>query len=282
MSTARASLSAFSLRASLALTAYRHRRVGVAMAGSVQVNQQAVAEREVPVIRAAPAGERSRARRIGVRFAKAVLAIVAAYYVVCLLLLVVFRFVSPPMTGVQLQRRLEAMMARREYRPVKRHVAYERLPRHVTHAVIAAEDGRFWKHWGFDLKEMGAASTEIFDGEMPRGASTITQQLMKNLFGCACRNPVRKFYDLSLTVPAEVILGKERILELYLNNVEWGPGVYGIEAAARHHYGTGARGLSRAQAAGLAALLPNPLRRTTRSTSQYRAEILRRMAHRGW
>jgi monofunctional glycosyltransferase len=129
---------------------------------------------------------------------------------------------------------------------------------------------------------MGAASTEIFDGEMPRGASTVTQQLVKNLFGCACRNPVRKFYDLSLTIPAEVILGKERILELYINNAEWGPGIYGIEAAARHHYGTGARGLSRSQAAGLAALLPNPLRRTTRSTSQYRSEILRRMSVRGW
>jgi monofunctional glycosyltransferase len=253
------------------------------MAGSVHVDpQQATAGRAVRTERPTPAQPRSRAYRIAARAARVTLGIVAAYYVRCLALLIVFRFVSPPITGVQLQRRIEAMVARREYRPEQRLVAYERLPRHVTHAIIAAEDGRFWKHWGFDLKEMGAASTEIFDGEMPRGASTITQQLVKNLFGCACRNPVRKFYDLSLTVPAELILGKERILELYLNNVEWAPGVYGIEAAARHHYGTGARGLSRSQAAGLAALLPNPLRRTPRSTSQYRAEILRRMSVRGW
>jgi len=79
-----------------------------------------------------------------------------------------------------------------------------------------------------------------------------------------------------------LILGKQRILELYLNNVEWGPGVFGIEAAAKYHYGSRAKDLSRNQAAGLAALLPNPLRRTPANTPQYRAEILRRMAHRGW
>jgi monofunctional biosynthetic peptidoglycan transglycosylase len=223
-----------------------------------------------------------RARRIAIRLAKVVIGVVAGYYVLCVVLLVVYRFLAPPITGVQLQRRVESWISRRAYRQEKRFVPYSRLPRHVSRAVIAAEDGRFWRHRGFDLAEMRAASTEIFDGELPRGASTITQQLVKNLFGCACRNPVRKFYDLALTVPAEVILGKERILELYLNNAEWGRGVFGIDAAARHHYGTGARSLSRTQAAGLAALLPNPLRRTPNNTGQYRAEILRRMAFRGW
>ena len=210
------------------------------------------------------------------------LAIVAGYYVLCFLLLIVYRFVAPPFTAVQLQRRVESWIARREYREQKRYLPISRMPTHVPHAVVAAEDGRFWKHWGFDLTEMRVASTQVFDGELPRGASTITQQLVKNLFGCACRNPVRKFYDLALTVPAEVILGKTRILELYLNNAEWGRGVFGVEAAARHHYGTGARSLSRSQAAGLAALLPNPLRRRPENTGEYRAEILRRMGFRGW
>ena len=105
---------------------------------------------------------------------------------------------------------------------------------------------------------------------------------MKNLFGCACRNPLRKVYDLALTPPAELILGKERILELYLNQVEWGPGVWGVGAGARHHYGVPAERLSRAQSAGLAALLPGPLRRTPENTGGYRREILRRMRHRGW
>jgi monofunctional biosynthetic peptidoglycan transglycosylase len=211
-----------------------------------------------------------------------VLAVLVGYYVLSVLLLVVYRFVEPPITAVQLQRRVESWITRREYSQEKKFLPYSRIPRQVSRAVIAAEDGRFWRHWGFDLAEMRAASAGVFDGELPRGASTITQQLVKNLFGCACRNPVRKVFDMALTVPAELILGKERILELYLNNAEWGPGVFGVEAAARHHYGTGARGLSRTQAAGLAALLPNPLRRRPGNTGEYRAEILRRMAHRGW
>lgn len=224
----------------------------------------------------------SRSRRLVRRIGRVALTIAVAYYGFCLALLVVYRFAAPPVTGLQLQRRAESWFSRREYSPEKTNIPYSSLPAHVSRAIIAAEDGSFWRHRGFDFDEMRAASMSVFDGEMPRGASTITQQLVKNLFGGTGRNPVRKLYDMTLTPPAEIILGKERILELYLNNVEWGPGIYGIEAAARHHYGTSARNLSRTQAAGLAALLPNPLRRTTRNTTRYRAEILRRMAHRGW
>lgn len=224
----------------------------------------------------------SRSRRIVRRIAAFTAKVLVGYYLFAVVMLVLFRFVNPPVTGVQLERRIEAIGAEDAYDFQRRTVAYDDLPRHVPRAIMAAEDGRFLQHWGFDFAEMRKAGTSVFDGEMPRGASTITQQLMKNLFGCTCRNPIRKVYDLALTIPAEIILGKERILELYLNNVEWGPGIFGIEAAAQHHYGTRARNLSRAQAAGLAALLPNPLKRTTRSTPQYRAEILRRMSHRGW
>ena len=258
------------------------------MSSSARVDDpQEITERESPTVERPPRSPslpsaRSRSQRMGIRVGKAVLAVLGGYFVLCVLLLVVYRFVSPPITAVQLQRRIESWITRREYRQEKRYLAYSRVPTHVTRAVIAAEDGRFWSHWGFDFAEMRAASTEIFDGELPRGASTITQQLVKTLCGCACRNPVRKVFDMALTVPAELILGKERILELYLNNAEWGDGIFGIDAAARHHYGSGARGLSRTQAAGLAALLPNPLRRTPRNTGEYRAEILRRMGYRGW
>jgi monofunctional biosynthetic peptidoglycan transglycosylase len=224
----------------------------------------------------------SRRRRLAARVGKAALTVAVGYYVLCVLLLIVYRFVAPPITGLQLQRRVEALFGRREYRVEKTYVPYSRLPTHVSRAVLAAEDGKFWRHYGFDFEEMRVAGMEVFDGEIPRGASTITQQLMKNLFGGTGRNPIRKMYDMALTLPAELILGKERILELYLNNVEWAPGVFGIEAAARHHYGARARDLSRGQAAGLAALLPNPLRRTPANTPQYRSEILRRMAVRGW
>lgn len=213
---------------------------------------------------------------------KIALVVMAGYYALCLLLLVGYRFVAPPITAVQMQRHLGALLAREPYRLERRYVAYSSLPRHVPRAIIAAEDGRFWRHWGFDLKEMRVAGTAIFDGEIPRGASTITQQLMKNLFGGTARNPVRKLYDWALTPPAQLILGRERILELYLNTAEWGPGIFGIDAAARHHYGVSARALSRTQAAGLAALLPNPHRRTPGNTPQYRGEILRRMGVNGW
>jgi monofunctional glycosyltransferase len=230
---------------------------------------------EVPV-------RRSRARRIALRIGKVVLVALVGYYTLCLLLLVVYRFVDPPITGVQLQRHVEARIDRKPYEMKRRYVTYEQLPRHVPRAVIAAEDGRFWNHWGFDLKELRAAGAELLDGERPRGASTITHQLMKNLFGTTSRNVVRKLFDWALTPPAQLILGRERILELYLNTAEWGPGVFGVDAGARHHYGVAARSLSRTQAAGLAALLPNPLRRTPATTPQYRGEILRRMNARGW
>ena len=225
---------------------------------------------------------RGALRRHGVRLGKAVLVVLAGYYALCVVLLVVYRFAAPPITGVQLERRIEAALDGEDYRPRKRFVPLERLPRHVSRAVVAAEDGRFFSHWGFDLGQMRDAGMDALRGEGLRGASTIDQQLVKNLFGCTCRNPVRKLYDYALTPPAVLILGKDRILELYLNEVEWGPGVFGVDAAARHHYGTSARGLSRAQAAGLAALLPNPLERSPRNTSEYRAAILGRMAHRGW
>jgi monofunctional glycosyltransferase len=227
-------------------------------------------------------GTRGSRRGIGIRLLRAAALVLAAYYVLCLLLLVVFRFVTPPTTGVQIQRRVEALVQRHDYTKQREVVPLDALPAHVPRAVVAAEDGRFWSHWGFDWREMRIAQREAAGGVRIRGASTITQQLMKNLFGGTYRNPIRKVYDIALTPPAELLLGKDRILELYLNQVEWGPGVYGIEAAAQHHYGKGAANLSRTEAAGLAALLPNPLRRTPENTSQYRAAILQRMTHRGW
>lgn len=225
---------------------------------------------------------RGKRRRLGIRLLKVLLAIFIGFYALCLLLLAVYRFVPPPITGVQAQRSVEALVMRREHARQRQFVPLSALPSHVPRAVVAAEDGRFWSHRGFDWIEMRRAREEAAGGRRMRGASTITQQLMKNLFGTTYRNPLRKVYDLTLTPPAELILGKNRILELYLNEVEWGEGVYGVEAAARHHYGVSARNLSRTQAAGLAALLPNPRRRTPANTGQYRAAILRRMGQRGW
>lgn len=226
----------------------------------------------------APAKRRGRAWRVG----KWVLGVFVGYYVFCVLLLVVYRFVDPPTTGVRIERRIQAWAAGRDYSVKREHVPLSAMPRHLPRAVVAAEDGQFWEHYGFDFGAMRAAQRDAAGGGRIRGASTITQQLMKNLFGCTCRNPVRKVYDLALTPAAELILGKNRILELYLNQVEWGEGVWGVGAAAEDRYGVSARKLTRTQSAGLAALLPNPRKRTPGNTAGYRREILRRMSFRGW
>jgi monofunctional glycosyltransferase len=221
-------------------------------------------------------------RGLLLRLVRLALLVLLAFYVLFAALLVVYRFTGPPTTAVQVQRRIEATLAGREYRKEHAPVRLGDLPRHVPRAVVAAEDGQFWEHHGFDLGAMRDAAREAASGGRMRGASTITQQLVKNLFGCACRNPLRKVYELALTPVAELVLGKERILELYLNQVEWADGVWGIEAAARHHYGVAAGQLTRTQAAGLAALLPNPRGRTPANTGGYRSAILRRMEQRGW
>jgi len=235
-----------------------------------------------------PREEEERPRRRGItrRILLGVAKVAVGYYAFCVLMLVIYRFVWPPVTGVQLQRRIEAMASGREYRFEREWVRLDRLPQQVPHAVVSAEDGRFYTHGGFDLVEMRHARRGIAAGGRMRGASTITQQLVKNLFGVATRNPlvgiIRKVYDWALTPVAEFVLGKHRILELYLNTAEWGDGVFGIDAGARHRYGCAARQLTRSQAAGMAALLPNPHVRTTRNTGAYRRDILRRMTRRGW
>lgn len=230
-----------------------------------------------------PAAEAPPRRRSWLRrLARLAFFLFVGYYVLCVLLLVAYRFVNPPITGLQLQRHAEALVHGERLQARRRWRSLEDISRHAPRAVVAAEDGRFWSHAGFDLEAMRDAAGEAIERGRMRGASTITQQLMKNLFGCACRNPIRKVYDLTLTPVAHVVLGRERILELYLNHVEWGKGVFGIDAAARQHYGVSAGRLSRTQAAGLAALLPNPRARTPRNTPIYRREILRRMSVRGW
>jgi monofunctional biosynthetic peptidoglycan transglycosylase len=209
--------------------------------------------------------------------------LLAGYYGVCGLLLVLFRFVDPPTTGVQMQRRVESWLSGRAY--VKRHQpsSLARTSDHLEHAVIAAEDGRFYEHGGIDWKAIDEAREDNRRrGRHWRGGSTITQQLVKNLFMTTHSSFVRKALELPLAYMAELVLPKKRILELYLSVIEWGDGVYGAEAAARAHYGVGADGLDRERAAALAACIPNPRRRTPERMKGYRDTILTRMARMGW
>jgi len=150
------------------------------------------------------------------------------------------------------------------------------------HAVIAAEDARFYQHHGFDWHAMEIAAEGDVEGGRIRGGSTITQQLVKNLFFGTERSLLRKGAEFTLVPVAEVVLGKRRILELYLNVVEWGPGIYGAEAASRTYYRTSARSVDREQAARLAAILPAPLKRRPERMSRYSGIIQERMRQMGW
>jgi len=166
-------------------------------------------------------------------------------------------------------------------------VPYSRISPHFKRAVLAGEDLRFFGHHGFDDEEIKAALQDAWDEkELPRGASTLTQQLAKNLWLSPSYNPLRKVKEAILTFQLEHTLSKRRILEMYLNVVELGPGIYGAEAAARHYYGKSAANLTERQAAELAASLPAPRVWHPGSASRgYRAHtrtVVRRMARAGW
>lgn len=197
--------------------------------------------------------------------------------------LVLFRWVTPPTTGVHVQRRVESWFAKGKYEKRFTPVPLGRISPHLAHAVIAGEDGRFYTHWGLDFEAMADAAEEA-QGKRRRwrGASTLTQQLIKNLFFTTHANPVRKLVEWTLAPVAEVVLGKQRILELYLNLIEWGPGVYGAEAAARYHYREPAAALSREQAARLAACVPAPRKRRPAAMNHYGPIIENRMRQMGY
>ena len=214
---------------------------------------------------------------------KAILAVVLGYFVACTALLAVYRVVEPPATTVQVQRVLEAAIDGEPYSVAYSPVGGDAQDLDVRHAAVASEDARFFSHDGFDWEEIRRAREDAERrGRSPRGASTITQQLVKNLFLTTHRSYLRKGAEVPLTVLAEWILPKERILTLYLDVAEWGPGIFGIDAAARHHYGTTADALTREQAARLVAVLPAPASRSPQNMGQTASRIQRRMAQMGW
>jgi monofunctional biosynthetic peptidoglycan transglycosylase len=167
----------------------------------------------------------------------------------------VYRFVPPPITFLMIQRMFEGHGLHRRWRPLSE--ISPALPR----AVVAAEDQRFCEHNGFDFKAIEKAMEH--NERRPnriRGGSTISQQTAKNVFLWPRRSYVRKGLEAYFTLLIETMWGKQRIMEVYLNTVEWGPGVYGAEEAARRNFGIGADDLSASQAARLAAILPSPLK----------------------
>jgi monofunctional biosynthetic peptidoglycan transglycosylase len=212
-----------------------------------------------------------------------VLLLLVAFYGFIFVSLLALRVINPPFTGVQIQRRVESWLDHTKYQKHYRFVPLPQISRDLQHAVIAAEDSRFFQHHGFDWEEIQNAVNDDLEDGRSRGASTITQQLVKNLYFTTHRSLVRKGVEFTIVPLAERILGKQRILELYLNVIEWGPaGIYGAEAAAQFHYHIAAARVDREQAARLAAILPSPRRRKPARMSEYSAIILDRMTKMGW
>ena len=207
---------------------------------------------------------------------------VALIWTLAVLSLLAFRWIDPPTTAVHIERRMQAWIHNTPCHERYKFVPLNQISPDLQHAVVAAEDARFYQHHGFDWHEIQIAAEDDLEGERRRGASTITQQLVKNLFFGTSRSWLRKGAEFALVPTAELILGKRRILELYLNVVEWGPGVYGAEAASRYHYRIAARNLDREQAARLAAILPSPLKRRPERMNHYSSLILERMRQMGW
>lgn len=207
---------------------------------------------------------------------------IVSLWLLASLLLLAVRWVDPPTTAVHIERRLQAWMHHKPYRERYQFVPLSQISPNLQHAVIAAEDARFYQHHGFDWHEIQIAAEDDMEGGRVRGASTLTQQLVKNLLFGTSRSIIRKGAEFTLVPVAEFVLGKRRILELYLNVVEWGPGVYGAQAACAYHYGIAARNVSRDQAVRLAAILPAPLKRRPERMNHYSSLILERMRQMGW
>jgi monofunctional biosynthetic peptidoglycan transglycosylase len=216
----------------------------------------------------------------------------ASLWLLAALTLAALRFLDPPTTAVHAERRIQSWFSSAPYNPRYDFVPLNRISPDLQHAVITAEDARFYQHHGFDWQAMEiAAEGDLSDHGGPddhkpnhrlRGGSTLDQQLIKNIFFGTGRTLLRKGAETTLVPIAELVLGKQRILELYLNVVEWGPGIYGAEAASRYYFHTSARSLNRRQAAELAAILPAPLKRRPDHMTRYSALIQERMRQMNW
>ncbi|HKV78861.1 MAG TPA: monofunctional biosynthetic peptidoglycan transglycosylase [Candidatus Sulfotelmatobacter sp.] len=237
---------------------------------------------EIATVPAKPAIRTSFFRSVFARLVLGALFLLACLWLVAALILTASRWIDPPTTAVHIERRLQAWIHHSPYRERYKFIPLGQISPDLQHAVIAAEDSHFYQHHGFDWREIQIATQEDLEGERTRGASTITQQLVKNLFFGTNRSILRKGAEASLVPVAEFVLGKRRILEIYLNVVEWGPGIYGAESGCRYYDGTAARNIRREPAARLAAILPAPLKRRPERMNSYSAIILIRMDQMGW
>jgi monofunctional biosynthetic peptidoglycan transglycosylase len=219
--------------------------------------------RPASLARRASGGARRPARELGRRIRRLLL---RGFLIALLLpaaLLVVFRFVPVPLTPLMVIRLIEGEPLHKDWVPLAQ------IAPALRQAVVAAEDNRFCDHGGFDWAALGEVLDELRAGARARGASTITMQTAKNLFLWPDRSLLRKGLEAWLTPQVELIWNKRRILEVYLNIVEMGPGIYGAQAAARHYFGKSAADLGRLEASLLAAILPSPRASSPAAPTEY-------------
>lgn len=207
------------------------------------------------------------------------------FFGLSILSVIVFKWVPVPFTPLMITRAIDQKIDGKEMTCSHDWEPIENISTNLQKAVIASEDGNFLKHSGFDFTAMQKAFKNNNRGRKLKGGSTISQQTAKNVFLWQGRSYVRKGLEAYFTVLIELIWGKERIMEVYLNSIEMGEGVYGAEAAAEYWYKTDAKSLTKKQAAGIAAILPNPRKFKASNSSSYiekrKGKIVKVMRHIG-
>lgn len=209
--------------------------------------------------------ESPRRRRRGLlgRLGRVLFLSIFALFVLSVVAVLVYGVVPPPATPLMVLRSLDGQPWRHRWVP------YAAIAPDLARAVVVAEDAKFCDHAGFDFEALEQAWEENKEGGRGRGGSTISMQTAKNIFLWPNRDWVRKGLEAYFTLLIELAWGKRRIIEVYLNSVEWGPGIYGAEAAANAHFGKSASALTKREAALLAAVLPNPLRWSAAKPTEY-------------
>lgn len=191
------------------------------------------------------------------------------FLLVSILWVLMYRFINPPITLLMIERNIERKSDGKSFRTDKKWVNFEDISDNMKRAAVSAEDQLFLKHLGFDVKAIEKAFKNNAKGKKVKGGSTISQQTAKNVFLWPGRSWIRKGFEAYFTLLIELLWSKERILEVYLNVIEMGDGIYGAEAAAQNYYGKSCHSMTRGEAALIAACFPNPLRWTPRNPTRY-------------
>lgn len=207
------------------------------------------------------------------------------FFIGSVALTIIYRFVPPPFTYLMIQRLVEQKMDGEDLKLRKDWVSIDEMSPYLVRAVIASEDQHFNEHWGFDIAALQKAYQHNQKSKKVKGGSTISQQVAKNVFLWPGRSYFRKGLEAYFTILIEITWSKKRIMEIYLNEIEMGNGIYGAEAAAKKYFRKPAKDLSKRESALIAAVLPNPIRWTPANPNAYiqrrQYRILRAMRYVG-